>query len=71
MSEFSTRSMHPGKRVSEGSADQLGTVLEQFAGDAAEEAKVQAERRRAGNGKGRTYQGSSEIKKVYSLLRLL
>lgn len=42
--EFSTRSIHnlirdqTGKRVSKSAANQLGEVLEQFAGDVAEEA---------------------------------
>lgn len=50
MKEFSTRALHEllknqgDKRVSEDAAEELGGILETFAGDAAEEAMVQAER---------------------------
>jgi histone H3/H4 len=50
MKEFSTRAMHDllksqgDKRVSEDAAEELGGILETFAGDVAEEAKVQAEK---------------------------
>jgi histone H3/H4 len=50
MKEFSMRAMkdilksHGDKRVSKDAAEELGGILETFAGDVAEEAKVQAEK---------------------------